>query len=122
VVSREIARNGCRADCRAAERAEQLVRRPKVRKLEANQRLHDAVAAGLAADWSPEQIAGRLRVDHPDGEAMRVSHETIYQALYLQARGELATQLTLALRTGRGEGMTRSSVDKGCSRRGVRCG
>ena len=70
VVSREIARNGGRSDYRAhraAERAERMVRRPKVRKLEANQQLHDVVAAGLAADWSPEQIAGRLRVDHPDG-------------------------------------------------------
>jgi len=110
VISREIARNGGRSDYRAhqaAERAERMVRRPKARKLEANQRLHDAVAAGLAADWSPEQIAGRLRVDHPDDEAMRVSHETIYQALYLQARGELATELKLALRTGRAERVPR---------------
>jgi transposase, IS30 family len=113
VVSREIARNGGRSGYRAhraAERAEQMVRRPKARKLEANQQLHGAVAAGLAADWSPGQIAGRLRVDHPDDEAMRVSHETIYQALYLQARGELATELKLALRTGRAERVPRGST------------
>lgn len=113
VISREIARNGGRSQYRAhraAERAEAAARRPKARKLEADRRLHDAVAAGLAADWSPEQIAGRLRVDHPDNEAMRVSHETIYQALYLQARGELATQLTLALRTGRAERVPRAST------------
>jgi IS30 family transposase len=113
VISREIARNGGRSGYRAhraAERAEQMARRPKARKLEADRRLHDAVAAGLARDWSPEQIAGRLRVDHPDDEAMRVSHETIYQALYLQARGELATQLKLALRTGRAERVPRGST------------
>ena len=65
---REIARNGGRSDYRAhraAERADQMARRPKPGKLEANRRLHDAVAAGLVADWSPEQIAGRLRVDYP---------------------------------------------------------
>jgi transposase, IS30 family len=70
VISREIARDGGRSGYRAhraAERAQQATRRPKRRKLEADRRLHDAVAAGLAADWSPERIAGRLRVDHPDG-------------------------------------------------------
>jgi len=70
VVSREIAGNGGRPGYRAhraAQRAGQMVRRPKARRLEASQQLHDAVAAGLAADWSPEQVAGRLRVDHPDG-------------------------------------------------------
>ena len=56
---------------------------------------------GLAKKWSPEQIAGRLKEDHPDDEGMRVSHETIYECLYLQARGELQTQLKIALRSGR---------------------
>jgi transposase, IS30 family len=113
VVSREIDRNGGRANYRAhdaAERAETMARRPKRRKLEANRRLHEEVAAGLAQDWSPEQIAGRLRVDHPDDEAMRVSHETIYKSLYLQARGELATELKLALRTGRAERAPRAQT------------
>ena len=113
VVSREIDRNGGRSNYRAhraAERAERTARRPKTRKIEANRRLHDAVAAGLAQDWSPEQIAGRLRVDHADDEAMRVSHETIYQSLYLQARGELATELKLALRTGRAERVPRAGT------------
>ena len=51
--------------------------------------------------WSPEQISARLRVDFPDDEAMRISHEAIYQALYVQGRGALRRELTACLRTGR---------------------
>jgi len=51
--------------------------------------------------WSPEQISNRLRVDFPDDESMRVSHETIYQSLYVQGRGALKRELTACLRTGR---------------------
>jgi transposase, IS30 family len=54
-----------------------------------------------ATSWSPEQIANRLRVDFPDDEAMRISHEAIYQALYVQGRGALRRELTACLRTGR---------------------
>jgi IS30 family transposase len=54
-----------------------------------------------AASWSPEQIANRLRVDFPDDESMRISHEAIYQALYVQGRGALRRELTSCLRTGR---------------------
>ena len=54
-----------------------------------------------AASWSPEQIANRLRVDFPDDESMRISHEAIYQALYVQGRGALRRELTACLRTGR---------------------
>jgi IS30 family transposase len=103
VVSREIARNGGREVYRAyaaQDRAGVLVARPKVFKLEANTRLHAVVAEGLVADWSPQQISARLVEDHPDDLELRVSHETIYQALYLQARGELRTELRLALRKG----------------------
>ncbi len=51
--------------------------------------------------WSPEQISHRLRLDFPDDESMRVSHETIYQSLYVQGRGALRRELTACLRTGR---------------------
>ena len=54
-----------------------------------------------AASWSPEQIANRLQVDFPDDESMRISHEAIYQALYVQGRGALRRELTACLRTGR---------------------
>lgn len=54
-----------------------------------------------AASWSPEQIANRLPVDFPDDESMRISHEAIYQALYVQGRGALRRELTACLRTGR---------------------
>jgi transposase, IS30 family len=106
VVCREIARNGGAADYRAADaqrRAEVTRRRPKLFKLERDRRLHDEVAARLADDFSPEQVSNRLRRDFPDDPEMRVSHETIYQTLFVQARGELRTELTLALRSGRAE-------------------
>jgi IS30 family transposase len=54
-----------------------------------------------ATSWSPEQIAHRLQVDFPDDESMRVSHEAIYQALYVQGRGALRRELVACLRTGR---------------------
>jgi IS30 family transposase len=54
-----------------------------------------------ARSWSPEQIAHRLRVDFPDDDSMRISHEAIYQALYVQGRGALRRELTACLRTGR---------------------
>jgi len=54
-----------------------------------------------ARSWSPEQISGRLRLDFPDDESMRISHEAIYQSLYVQGRGALRRELTACLRTGR---------------------
>jgi IS30 family transposase len=54
-----------------------------------------------ARSWSPEQIAGQLRLDFPDDESMRVSHEAIYQSLFVQGRGALKRELTACLRTGR---------------------
>lgn len=54
-----------------------------------------------ATSWSPEQIANRLKVDFPGDETMRISHEAIYQALYIQGRGGLKRELTACLRTGR---------------------
>lgn len=63
---------------------------------------------GLREKWSPKQISKRLRKEYPDAKDMHVSHETIYESLYLQARGELRTQLTLALRQGRTRRVDRS--------------
>jgi len=68
--------------------------------------------------WSPEQIAHRLPVDFPDDQAMRVSHEAIYQALYVQGRGALRRELTACLRTGRALRVPRARQPR--SRQGVR--
>ncbi|MFE7724148.1 IS30 family transposase [Nocardia rhizosphaerihabitans] len=85
-----------------ADRAAAAARaRPKESKLVSNHALRDAVRDGLAKRRSPEQICHRLRRDFPDDERMRVSHETIYQALYFQARGGLKQQVQQSLRTGR---------------------
>ncbi len=75
--------------------------RPKERKLEKNTLVHDTVADGLRKEWSPRQIAKRLVLDFPDDLVMGVSHETIDETLFVQARGECAMQLRLALRAGR---------------------
>ncbi|MFQ6332159.1 IS30 family transposase [Nocardia sp. CWNU-33] len=75
--------------------------RPKESKLVTNQALRAWVVDGLSRQRSPEQICHRLRRDYPDDESMRVSHETVYQALYFQARGGLKRELAQALRTGR---------------------
>jgi transposase, IS30 family len=104
-VGREIARS-CRRRCEyralgAERRSDWLARRPKARKLERCPRLCVAVQAALVEGWSPEQIAARLRVDHPDDMEMRISAETIYQSLFVQARGELRRQLKGDLRSGR---------------------
>jgi IS30 family transposase len=60
--------------------------------------------------WSPEQIARRLPFDFPDDDSMRISHEAIYQALYVQGRGALRRELTACLRTGRALRMPRARV------------
>jgi IS30 family transposase len=86
-VSREVGRCGGRDGYtgRVAQReACGRARRPKVLKLVADPVLAGVVEVGLAKRWSPCEIAARLKVDHPDCEAMRVSHETIYTSLYLQ--------------------------------------
>jgi IS30 family transposase len=104
-VSRELARNSqpvigyqpYSAQRKAATRRP----RPKERKLLALPRLREHVEAKLAVRLSPEQISKTLIRDFPDDQEMRVTHETIYQALYLQGRGGLRRELATALRTGR---------------------
>ena len=110
-VSREVERNGGRSAYRvisAQRRADEHRARPKLRVLEENTALHDAVNSGLEQKWSPQQISKRLREDFPDDDTMRVSAETIYECLYLQARGELRTQLKISLRQGRTQRVSRS--------------
>ena len=103
-VSREIGRNGGRRNYRAAkadERAWERARRPKRCLLAENDRLRDVVAKKLGEDWSPQQISGWLVSHYPDDEAMRVSHETIYRTLFVQAKGALKKELLAHLRSGR---------------------
>ena len=103
-ITREINVNGGRDRYRAwlaEERSHESARRPKTPKLVACPRLRAEVEAKLMLRWSPQQIAARLVVDFPDDQEMRVSHETIYQSLFVQARGALRKELTECLRTGR---------------------
>ena len=103
-VSREVAANGSRGGyraCRADRQAWQRARRPKVAKLAASPQLRALVEERLQEWWSPQQIADWLRLAFPHDVAMQVSHETIYQSLYVQGRGALRRELTACLRTGR---------------------
>ena len=114
-IAREIDRCGGRWRYRAhaAEReAWRRQRRPRPTKLELSPELRRLVAERLKEDNSPQQIAGWLKLEHPDNEAMRVSHETIYRALYVQARGTLKRELTRHLRRGRSRRYARSQSSK----------
>ena len=103
-VSREIRRNGGYDRYRAAladEKAWARARRPKRCKLAHSPRLRQTVASKLRLNWSPEQIAGWLKRAHPEDESCRVSHETIYRSLFVQARGVLKKELLGHLRSKR---------------------
>jgi IS30 family transposase len=104
-IGREITRNrGGNGQYRAlrADRVAQLRRRrPKAAKLAVHAELRAWVQRDLSRKWSPEQIALRLGQEFADRPEMRVSHETIYQSLYVQSRGALRRELTSCLRTGR---------------------
>lgn len=102
-ISREIARNGGREGYRALQadhRAWQRARRPQRCRLARRPRLRRWVAAKLHRDWSPRQIAVALRRTFPADESMRVSHETIYRTLFVQARAALKQELQAHLRRG----------------------
>jgi transposase, IS30 family len=112
-VSREVAANGGRGGYqawRAHRRAGERARRPKTPKL-AHQRLAAQVTRWLEEWWSPEEIANRLPIEFPDDPMMRVSHETIYQCLFVQGRGELRRELHRCLRTGRARRRPRSRLE-----------
>ena len=114
-IAREIDRCGGRRRYRAhaAERESwRRARRPRPTKLELFPPLRRLVSERLRADYSPEQISGWLKIQYPDNEAMRVSHETIYRALYVQARGTLKRELTRHLRRGRQRRYARSQSSK----------
>ena len=115
MVAREINRCGGRRRYRAhaADReAWHRSRRPRLTKLELCPALRLLIDERLSEDHSPEQIAGWLRLRYPDNEEMHVSHETIYRALYVQARGTLKRELTRHLRRGRSRRYARSQSSK----------
>jgi len=114
-VSREVARNGGRggyrawaAQCSAALNA----RRPKALKLIAGP-LAEQVTTWLEEWWSPEEIARRLRIEFPGDPMMWVSHETIYQSLFVQGRGELRRELHRCLRSGRAQRRPQGRLEQG---------
>jgi IS30 family transposase len=90
--------------------------RPKVSKLAVDGPLREYVTAKLAVCWSPEQICHALVKEFPDDESMRVSAETIYQAIYVQARGGLRREVAAALRTGRARRKPHKQPDQRTSR------
>ncbi len=103
-ISREIVRNGGRKAYRATtadEKAWERGRRPKRCLLSVNRHLREMVAEKLEGDYSPEQISGWLKRRYPLDEEMRVSHETIYQTLFVQTRGALKKELLTHLRSRR---------------------
>ncbi|HXD23373.1 MAG TPA: IS30 family transposase [Gemmatimonadaceae bacterium] len=100
-ITREIRRNGGRLDYRAGAADAAMwtrAKRPQRCRLATDARLCAVVAAQLREDWSPGEIAARLVIEYPDERTMRVSHETIYRTLYIQARGALKKDLVAHLR------------------------
>jgi IS30 family transposase len=103
-VSREVARHGGRSQYRANQADQQAweaALRPKACRLALHEKLRTLVASKLMQDWSPEQISGWLKQSYPDDESLRVSHETIYRSLFIQARGALKQELVRHLRSQR---------------------
>ena len=103
-ISREVSRHGGPRSYRAAradERAWKSALRPKACKLARYPRLRRLVASKLALNWSPEQIAGWLRLRDPGDADMNISHEAIYRSLFIQSRGVLKRELIKHLRTKR---------------------
>src|ERR1700724_1361540 len=103
-VGREVTRHGGRPAYRAHEaddHAWESALRPKKCLLALHPRLREVVTSKLIFDWSPKQISGWLKTEYPKDEGMRVSHETIYRSLFIQARGVLKKELMDHLRTKR---------------------
>lgn len=105
-VSREVKRNNKYKWCYRAEKAQKRAvelrkqgRCPK--KIDTNLNLKEYIYERLKTEWSPEEIANRVRIDYPRDNTMRISHESIYQYLYCLARGELKKELMKGLRQER---------------------
>lgn len=125
-IGREITANGDRRRYRAyraQDRADQAARRSRQRWWVTRPELWDTVVVWVTTNkWSPEQVANKLRKDHPDDPEWWVSHESIYQAIYLQPKGELRKQLVDGLRTGRKRRKSRSRAatrDRGATIAGM---
>ncbi len=122
-ISREVRRNGGR-QCYRASRADELAwdraRRPKACKLVRNRTLAQVVASKLRLQWSPEQIAGWLKHVYAVNKDYRVSHETIYRSLYIQARGALKRELLEHLRRSRAMRRSRQHTLKTEDRTNIR--
>jgi IS30 family transposase len=115
-ISREISRNHGRQRYRAAdaeERAWRQASRPKPCLLAANRPLQMVVARKLHEHWSPQQVSGWLKLEYVDDRTMRVSHETIYKSLFIQARGVLKRELLSRLRSRRIMRRGRTSTTQG---------
>jgi IS30 family transposase len=103
-VSREVVRHGGRPEYRAHEADAQAWKsalRPIPCLLAIDEKLQEIVASKLLLDWSPEQVSGWLKTQYPNDESLRVSHETIYRSLFIQARGALKKELVEHLRSKR---------------------
>jgi IS30 family transposase len=115
-VSREVARHGGRPRYRASDADQQAwesALRPKRCLLAIHVKLQEIVAGKLILNWSPEQISGWLKIQYPEDESMRVSHETIYRSLFIQARGVLKKELIQHLRFKRRIRRSRHARDSG---------
>jgi len=118
-VSREVTRHGGRPAYRAPEANDQAwdsALRPKGCLFSVNRKLRNIVASKLILDWSPEQISGWLKTQYPDDGSLRVSHETIYRSLFIQARGVLKKELMDHLRSKRRMRRSRHASASGQSR------
>ena len=103
-ISREITRHGGRTQYRANaadQQAWESAVRPKPCRLATHSELQQMVASKLMQDWSPQQVSGWLKMEYPNDESLRVSHETIYRSLFIQARGALKQALIQHLRSKR---------------------
>jgi IS30 family transposase len=115
-IGREIRSGGGRDRYhayRAQSEADERARRPKSTWIESRPEVWAVVVAKLRLRWSPRQIVGWLRREHPDDPSWWVSHETIYQAIFVQPKGEFRTEIAQCLRSGRATRRPRNRARRG---------